>query len=92
LEHLSFGQSRNATLRIARDCVSVFMITSCHGDNRNIYEGMIGYWYRLYRGDYGSIAYGNQVMYAHRNLWSGIGNTPEGRNTVIYSTLRFYLP
>jgi hypothetical protein len=28
----------------------------------------------------------------HRNLWSGVGNTPEGSNIVIYSTLRFHLP
>jgi hypothetical protein len=28
----------------------------------------------------------------HRDLWSGIGNTPDGRSVVVYSTLRFYLP
>ena len=53
---------------------------------------MIGYWYRLYQGEFGWIAYGNQVTYVHRSLWSGIGNTPEGRNLVVYSTLRYYLP
>ena len=73
-------------------CTNEVALNACHGDNRNIYEGMIGYWYRLYRGDFGSIAYGNQVTYVHRNLWSGIGNTPDGRNVVVYSTLRFYLP
>ena len=73
-------------------CTNEVALNACHGDNRNIYEGMIGYWYRLYRGDFGSIAYGNQVTYMHRNLWSGIGNTPDGRNVVVYSTLRFYLP
>jgi len=73
-------------------CTNEVALNACRGDNRNIYEVMIGYWYRLYRGDFGWIAYGNQVTYLHRNLWSGIGNTPVGRNVVVYSTLRFYLP
>jgi len=73
-------------------CTNEVALNVCHGDNRNIYEGLFGYWYRLYRGDFGWIAYGNQVTYLHRSLWSGIGNTPDGRNVVVYSTLRFYLP
>jgi hypothetical protein len=73
-------------------CTNEVALNACRGDNRNIYEGMVGYWYRLYRGEFGWIAYGNQVTYVHRSLWSGIGNTPDGRNTVVYSTLRFYLP
>ena len=73
-------------------CTNEVALNACHGDNRNIYEGMIGYWYRLYRGEFGWIVYGNQVTYVHRSLWSGIGNTPDGRNVVVYSTLRFYLP
>jgi hypothetical protein len=28
----------------------------------------------------------------HRNLWSGIGTTPQGGDIVVYSTIRFYLP
>ena len=73
-------------------CTNEVELNTCHGDNRNIYEGMVGYWYRLYEGEFGWISYGNQVTYVHRSLWSGIGNTPVGRNVVVYSTLRFYLP
>jgi len=28
----------------------------------------------------------------HRNLWSGIGHTPQGGDLVVYSIIRFYLP
>src|SRR5262245_51893504 len=73
-------------------CTNEVALNACHGDNRDIYQGMTGYWYRLYKGEFGSIAYGNQVTYVHRSLWSGIGDTPVGRNVVVYSTLRFYLP
>jgi len=46
----------------------------------------------LYKGTFGSMQYGNQVVYLHRTLWSGTGPTPKGSDLVIYSTMRFYLP
>jgi hypothetical protein len=72
-------------------CTNEVALNACHGDNRNIHEATIGYWYRLYRGEFGSINYGNQVLYVRRDLWSGIGTTPKGSDIVVYSTLRFYL-
>lgn len=73
-------------------CTNEVALNTCSGANRNIYEATAGYWYRLYRGEFGRIEYGNQVVYMHRNLWSGIGNTPQGGDLVVFSTLRFYLP
>jgi len=73
-------------------CTNEVALNACRGDNRNIYEGTIGYWYRLYRGEAGQVLYGNQVVYVHRDLWSGLGRTPDGSIIVVYSTLRFYLP
>jgi len=72
-------------------CTNEVALNGCRGDNRNIYEATVGYWYRLFRAEFGSINYGNQVLYVHRNLWSGIGRTPEGSDVAVYSTLRFYL-
>jgi len=45
----------------------------------------VGYWYRLFGGEYGRIEQGNQVVYIHRNLWSGIGRTPQGGDIVAYT-------
>jgi len=73
-------------------CTTEVALNTCGGANRNIYEGTVGYWYRLFQGDMGRVEYGNQVAYIHRNLWNGIGPTPQGSDLVIYSTLRFYLP
>jgi hypothetical protein len=73
-------------------CTYEVALNSCDGANRNIYEVTAGYWYRLYQGEYGSIEQGNQVLYIHRNLWSGIGTAPQGGDVVAYTTLRFYLP
>jgi len=73
-------------------CTNEVAINTCSGANRNIYEATVGYWYRLFRGEYGRIEQGNQVVYIHRNLWSGIGRAPQGGEIVAYTSLRFYLP
>jgi len=73
-------------------CTNEVALNTCGGANRNIYEATVGYWYRLYRGEFGRIEQGNQVVYMHRNLWSGIGNAPQGGDIVAFTTLRFYLP
>jgi hypothetical protein len=73
-------------------CTNEVALDTCNGANRNIYDATVGYWYRLYGGEYGRIEHGNQVVYMHRNLWSGAGKTPQGGDLVVFSTLRFYLP
>jgi hypothetical protein len=73
-------------------CTNEVALNACSGANRNIYEATVGYWYRLYRGEYGRIEQGNQVVYMHRNLWSGVGGAPQAGAIVAYTTLRFYLP
>ena len=73
-------------------CTNEVALNSCNGANRNIYEATVGYWYRLYRGAFGRIEQGNQIVYIHRNLWSGVGRAPQGGDLVAYTSLRFYLP
>ena len=73
-------------------CTNEVAVNSCGGANRNIYEGTVGYWYHLYRGDSGRIDQGNQVAYMRRSLWSGIGTTLQGQDVVVLTSLRFYLP
>src|SRR5208283_192406 len=53
-------------------CTNEVALNTCSGANRNIYETTAGFWYSLYQGEFGRIQYGNQVVYMHRNLWSGI--------------------
>src|SRR5215469_1487679 len=74
------------------DCTNEVALNTCSGANRNIYEATVGYWYRLYGGEYGRIEQGNQLVYIHRNLWSGVGRTPQGSNVVAFTSLRFSLP
>lgn len=73
-------------------CANEVARNSCGGANRNIYEATVGSWYRLFQGSFGRIEQGNQIVYVHRNLWSGIGTAPQGNDVVAYTSLRFYLP
>ncbi len=73
-------------------CTNEVALNSCGGANRNIYEGTVGYWYRLFQGSFGRIEQGNQIVYIHRDLWSGIGKAPQGSDVVAFTSLRFYLP
>jgi hypothetical protein len=73
-------------------CTNEVALNTCGGANRNIYGATVGYWYRLFRGEYGRFEQGNQIVYIHRNLWSGIGGAPQGTDVVAYTSLRFYLP
>ena len=73
-------------------CTNEVAMNTCSGANRNIQEATVGYWYRLFKGSFGTLQYGNQVAFLRRTLWSGVGVAPQGTDLVVYSTVRFYLP
>lgn len=70
--------------------------TACTGQNKNIGEGTIGVWYRVYKGPFGTFQYGAQYEYFWRNAFSGCaGGTciaPSGHENVVLNTFRFILP
>ena len=74
------------------NCTNEEAMNTCTGANRNIQEVTAGYWYRLFKGSFGTVQYGNQVAFLRRTLWSGLGTAPQGSDLVVYSTVRFYLP
>ncbi|MGH9742358.1 MAG: hypothetical protein ACRD51_08405, partial [Candidatus Acidiferrum sp.] len=44
---------------------------TCNGDLRNIQEGTIGFWHKIYSGPKGGIRWGLQYSYLVKNTWSG---------------------
>jgi hypothetical protein len=65
---------------------------SCTADTRALIEGTVGFWYRFYSGPMGRFQYGTQVSYLTRNTWSGLGRQPNGIDTMVFSSFRYYLP
>ena len=64
----------------------------CSGQTRNIIEGSIGFWYRLYNGPKGRLQFGPQYSYIDRNTWSGMGANPNAIENMVLSSFRYYLP
>jgi hypothetical protein len=75
-------------------------LANCTGDTRALIEGTAGFWYRFYSGPKGSFRYGTQVSYVTRNSWSGngslpagsAGRSPNGIDTMVFTSFRYYLP
>lgn len=72
---------------------------NCTADNRNIQEGTLGYWYRFYKGNKGTIQQGFQYSYTVRHTWLGIGDPLSGRggspkaiDNMWFTSFRYYLP
>jgi len=72
---------------------------ACGAQNKNIWDGTVGFWYRLYKGSYGTFQYGMQYEYLYRVTYPGTlggapatGIAPKGQDQVAYTSFRFFLP
>ncbi|MGB9465850.1 MAG: hypothetical protein WBR10_12135, partial [Candidatus Acidiferrum sp.] len=71
----------------------------CTGDIRNVQEGTVGIWHKIYSGPKGGIRWGLQYSYLFRNSWSGNNNTPtapgvnaKAVDNMVWTSFRYYLP
>ncbi len=73
-------------------------LSSCTADTRDLIEGTIGFWHRIYDGsrekvNRGKVQWGLQYSYVDRLTWSGKnGLEPEGLDGMVFSSFRYYLP
>jgi hypothetical protein len=67
-------------------------LSNCAADTRNIIEGTVGFWYRVYNGPKGRIQLGPQYSYVVRNTWAGVGGAPQGIDNMVFTSFRYYLP
>jgi hypothetical protein len=66
--------------------------SNCTADTKDVQEFTAGYWYDFYKGPAGRLRQGIQYSYFQRNIWSGIGPTPEGTDNGLWTSFRYYLP
>jgi hypothetical protein len=75
-------------------------LSKCTGDSRAVIEGTAGFWYRFYSGPRGRFQFGTQYSYVTRQAWSAVGPagskapgvTPEGLDSMVFTSFRYYLP
>jgi hypothetical protein len=67
--------------------------SNCNADTRDVQEAVVGYWYKLYNGEHGSLRQGIQYSYFQRQTWSGAkGLSPVGTDNAFWTSFRYYLP
>lgn len=65
----------------------------CQAQNRNLWEVEPGFWYRLYKGESGTLAFGASYSYTHRGTWAGSGGLqPQGIENMVMTSFRYYIP
>jgi len=70
-------------------------LTSQSSANRDIWEGTLGYLYRLWTGNYGTLQTYGEIQYIHRAVWQTAFAGPEplkGQEIVVDLALRYVLP
>ena len=65
---------------------------SCAANVKSLAAVTVGYWYRIYKGNAGTVQYGGDWAYISKATWSGVGVAPRGVENVIETSLRYYLP
>jgi hypothetical protein len=65
---------------------------ACGAQNKNLWDATGGFWYRIYKGQFGTFQYGLQAAYIYRTSWTGKGGAPTDSDVVGLTGFRFYLP
>jgi Skp family chaperone for outer membrane proteins len=71
---------------------------NCGGNNKDVQELTAGYWFNIYNGPKGRLRQGLTYEMIRRDLWSGNGGTTNpgngahGTDSMVFTSLRYYLP
>jgi len=73
---------------------------NCAGQARAVYEGTLGFWHKIWKGDKGTVQWGMQYSYVELLAWSGSVGTlapgaqhrPSANDNMFFTSFRYYLP
>jgi hypothetical protein len=67
--------------------------SNCNSPTRYIQEGMIGFTYRIVNTPkFGRLQYGINYQLIQRSLWSGATAGPRAQDSMILTSMRYYIP
>ena len=67
--------------------------SNCNSPTRYIQEGMIGFTYRIVNTPkFGRLQYGINYQLVQRGLWSGATAGPRAQDSMILTSMRYYIP
>ncbi|ATQ68087.1 hypothetical protein [Methylosinus trichosporium] len=65
-------------------------LTVCAGQTKSVRQLTGGFWHTLYSGSFGKFKAGVQYSYTVRDGFQGLGGSPQGRNSMIFTSIRYY--
>jgi hypothetical protein len=71
-------------------CFSQTSKLTCVGNTRQIAQGTIGFWDRIYQGNSGRVALGIQYSHTERKVFDGVGGAPSANENMILTSFRYY--
>jgi hypothetical protein len=77
-------------------CYAAEASFSCSANFKTLAQGAFGFWYRFYKGPYGTLQYGMQGSYTSKSTWTGLSGTtpvsPMASEAMVFTSFRYYIP
>jgi hypothetical protein len=64
--------------------------TNCAANTSRVWEITGGFWWDVYKGDFGRLRVGGQGAYIERQIFAGIGGGPNTNEGMFMASLRYY--
>ena len=63
---------------------------TCTGNTRGIFQETVGFWWKFFHGDYGTMQAGAQYSYTDRTTFRGVGGSPHTSENIAMFSFRYY--
>ena len=63
---------------------------TCTANTRSVIQGVGGFWWKLLKGDFGTMQTGLQYSYTRKFTFRGVGGSPTTDDNMIFASLRYY--
>jgi hypothetical protein len=64
--------------------------TNCAANTERVWQITGGFWWDVYKGDFGRLRVGGQGSYTERSVFAGIGGGPNTNEGIFMASLRYY--
>jgi hypothetical protein len=64
--------------------------TNCAANTKQVWQVTGGFWWDVYKGDFGRLRIGGQGSYTERRVFAGIGGGPNTNEGIFMASLRYY--
>jgi len=71
-------------------CFNFNSTAACTGNVQTVEQITIGFWDKIYNGDYGSFRFGLQYSYTYLRAFDGVGGTPHTNDNMVFTSFRYY--